>query len=359
LNPLADRKLAHLDICAEGDVEGRHSTLLEDVHLLHEALPELAWGQVDASVELLGRRILAPIVICGMTGGAPRAGEINRVLAGVAQKFGLAMGLGSQRAMLLDPAATDTYAVRDVAPDILLLANLGAVQARESGPEAVGELVSRVGADALCVHLNVAQELVQDDGDRDFRGSLEAISTLVEALPVPVVVKETGCGLGPDALARLRAVGVAAVDVSGSGGTTWTGVEAQRGSARQRALGEALREWGIPTAAAVAYARRAGLTTIASGGIRTPLDAVRAMALGADVAGLALPFLRAFHQEGAEGVARAAERLVEGISALLLLVGARNVAELRRAPRVLGPARRGWIEIEGPWGTAPGPSSGG
>ncbi len=356
MNPLADRKLAHLDICAEGDVEARDTTLLEDVHLLHEALPELAWGQVDLSVELLGRRILAPIVICGMTGGAPRAGEINRALAGVAQKFGLAMGLGSQRAMLIDPAAGESYAVRDVAPDVLLLANLGAVQARESGSAAVGELVRRVGADALCVHLNAAQELVQDDGDRDFRGSLDAIATLVDKLPVPVVVKETGCGMGPGALARLRAVGVAAVDVSGRGGTTWTGVEAQRGSARQRALGEALREWGIPTAAAVAYARRAGLVTIASGGIRSPLDAVRALALGADAVGLALPFLRAYHEEGALGVARAAEALTEGIRALLLLVGARGVADLRRAPRVLGPALQRWIEVEGPWGTDLGPS---
>jgi isopentenyl-diphosphate delta-isomerase len=341
---VAERKLEHLDICADGDVESRGSTLLEQVHLLHEALPELSWDQVDPSVELLGRRLLAPLVIAGMTGGAPRAREINLALAGAAQKLGLAMGLGSQRAMLLDPDCLDTYRVREVAPDVLLLANIGAVQAREVGAPRVAELVDRVGADALCVHLNVAQELVQDEGDRDFRGAFDAIARLVGALGVPVVVKETGCGFAPSTLARLREAGVAAVDVSGRGGTTWTGVEAHRGSRRQRALGSELREWGIPTAAAVVYARRAGVPPIASGGIRTSLDAVRALALGAEAVALALPFLRAFAERGAAGVAAVGERLSEGIRALMLLAGVRRVADLRRAPRVLGPELCTWID---------------
>ena len=185
-----------------------------------------------------------------------------------------------------------------MAPDILLLANLGAVQARDAGPKRVAELVEAVGADALCVHLNPAQELVQDEGDRDFRGALDAIQKPGRALPVPVVAKETGCGLAPGTLTRLRAAGVAAVDVSGRGGTTWPGVEAHRGSERQRELGQALREWGIPTAASVAFARRAGIPALASGGIRTPLDAVRALALGAEAVGLALPFLRAWSEGG-------------------------------------------------------------
>ena len=354
MSALTGRKLEHLDICANGSVESGSSTLLDEVHLLHEALPELAWGQVDPSVEILGRRLLAPVVITGMTGGAERAGEINRALAGVAQKFGLGMGLGSQRAMLVDPASAATYQVRDVAPDILLLANLGAVQARDAGPERVAELVEAVGADALCVHLNPAQELVQDEGDRDFRGALDAIQSLAEALPVPVVAKETGCGLAPGTLCRLRAAGVAAVDVSGRGGTTWPGVEAHRGSERQRELGQALREWGIPTAASVAFARRAGIPALASGGIRTPLDAVRALALGAEAVGLALPFLRAWSEGGSAGVTLAAERLVEGIRALMLLVGARSIADLRRVPRILGPSLRAWMDLEGPWGTTPG-----
>src|SRR5690606_13349052 len=209
---------------------------------------------------------------------------------------GLAMGVGSQRAMLVDAAAADSYRVREVAPDVLLFANLGAVQAREAGPARVAALVDEIAADALCLHLNAAQELVQDEGDRDFRGLLATVERLVRVLPVPLVVKETGCGFAPRALARLRDAGVRWVDVAGAGGTSWTAVEALRGSPRQRALGAGLREWGVPTAAALVYAERAGLAAIASGGIRSAADVVAALALGARAAGLALPFLRAFYE---------------------------------------------------------------
>jgi isopentenyl-diphosphate delta-isomerase len=339
---IVERKLAHLDLCAGEDVEARSSSLFDQVHLLHEALPELSFDEVDSSVELLGRRLRAPILISGMTGGAGRARDLNRALATAAQKSGLGMGVGSQRAMLLHPELAATYQVRDVAPDILLLANIGAVQARESGPEGVGSLVEAIGADALCVHLNVAQELVQDEGDRDFRGCLEAIAGLTEVLPVPVVVKETGCGFNPATLARLRAAGIGWVDVAGVGGTSWPGVEALRGSRRQRALGLELREWGIPTAAAVVFAREAGLRAIASGGVRSAADVVRALALGAEAAALALPFLKAHEQGGERLVIESAERLCEAVRALMLLCGARGVSELVSTPRVLGPELRAW-----------------
>jgi len=338
------RKTEHLDLCASHHVEACASTLLEDVHLLHEALPELSADEVDPSTELLGRQLRAPVLISGMTGGTDRAGELNRACALAAQKVGLGMGLGSQRAMWLDPKRASSYRVRDVAPDILLLANLGAVQARDVGPAAVAELVDAVHADAICIHLNVAQELVQDEGDRDFRGCLDAIGMLCAGLHVPVVVKETGCGLSRATLARLRAIGVRWVDVAGRGGTTWTGVEALRGSARQRELGRTLREWGIPTGAAICFAREAGLDTIASGGIRDAHDVVRALALGARVAGLALPFLRAHERGGQEAVVAFAEQLAEGIRALMLLVGARRVEDLRRVPRFVGAGLRAWVE---------------
>ncbi|TFG96274.1 MAG: type 2 isopentenyl-diphosphate Delta-isomerase, partial [Myxococcales bacterium] len=179
---ISERKLEHLALCAAGDVEGRNSNLLEEVQLLHESLPELSLDEVDASVELFGRTLHCPVVITGMTGGAPEAGEINRALAGVAQKLGFAFGVGSQRAMLREPALAASYEVRDVAPDALLLANLGAVQARDLDTEGVARLVARIVADALCVHLNPAQELVQEDGDRDFRGCLDAIERLAREL---------------------------------------------------------------------------------------------------------------------------------------------------------------------------------
>ena len=348
MTEISRRKSEHLELCTTRDVESARTTLLEEVRFLHEALPELSLDEVDPSCELLGRRHQAPILISGMTGGTPEAGALNRDLATAAQKLGLGMGVGSQRAMLVDPACADTYRVRDVAPDVLLLANVGAVQARESGIERVAGLVEAIGADALCVHLNAAQELVQDEGDRDFRGCLATLAELARELPVPVVAKETGCGLGPATLARIRAAGVRVVDVSGAGGTSWPGVEGLRGSRRQRALGAELREWGIPTAPAVAYARRAGLLPIASGGVRGARDVLAALALGAAAASLALPFLRAHADRGLAGVLEAAEQLTEGLRALMVLTGTRRVGDLAAAPRILGPELRSWLDAAAP-----------
>jgi len=344
LSEIGERKTSHLSLCATEDVEHHGATLLDEVRLLHEALPDLALDEVSLETELMGKRLRAPIVISGMTGGTDEAGVLNRALASAAQKLGLAMGVGSQRAMLLHPDQAASYRVRDVAPDILLLANLGAVQARESGPAAVLRLVRAIGADALCVHLNAAQELVQDEGDRDFRGCLAALAELARELPVPVIAKETGCGFAPATLARLRDAGVRWVDVAGAGGTSWTAVESLRGSARQQALGRELREWGIPTAAAVVYAARAGLSVIASGGVRGAVDAAAALALGADAVSLALPFFRAFTEGEQAGVLTMGERLIEGLRVVALLTGARDPRALRRVPRVLGANLRHWVD---------------
>jgi isopentenyl-diphosphate delta-isomerase len=341
---IRSRKDEHLELCTQRDVEHRRSTLLDQVHLLHNSLPELAVSDVDLSVELLGRRLQAPFVITGMTGGTDNGREVNRALATAAQKFGLAMGVGSQRAMLVDPDAADTFRVREVAPDILLLANLGAVQARDVGVDGVAGLIESIRADAVCIHLNPAQELVQDEGDRDFRGCLEVIAELAVELPVPVIVKETGCGLAPPTLSRLADAGIEWVDVSGAGGTTWTGIEGLRGSARQQSLGAVLREWGVPTAASVVYAERAGFRIIASGGIRSGLDSARAIALGAQAAGLALPLLRAFAAGGTSAVLAATSELVESLRAIAVLAGTPTLDALRSAPRVLGPELRAWLD---------------
>ncbi len=344
MSEIVQRKLSHLDICAREDVETLRSTLLDEVELFHEALPELSIDEIDSSVDLFGYRLRAPILISGMTGGADRALEINRALAATAQELGFAMGLGSQRAMLEDPRLASTYSVRAVAPDILLFANIGCVQASQCTTGQVAELVDAVGADALCIHLNPAQELAQDEGDRDFRGCIEAIQSLVKELAVPVVVKETGCGMSPKSLACLRQAGVAAVDVAGSGGTSWPFVESLRGSPRQRAMGDALREWGIPTAASLIYAQRAGVPAIASGGLRNAQDLLKVVALGARVGGLALPFLRAFTANGEEGVRAYGEMLAETLRAMMLLVGARSTAELATLPVVLGPRLEAWLQ---------------
>lgn len=335
------RKDDHLALCAEGDVGFRaRSTLLECVRLVHDALPDLALADVDTSVTLLGKKLRAPIVIASMTGGTDEAGRINRDLASIAEERGYGFGLGSQRAMHVRPGASATYRVRQTAPSALVLGNVGVVQARSMSTSEVRTLVDEVGADALCVHLNPAMELVQPGGDRDFTRGLETIARLVRDLGVPVVVKETGCGIAPGVGARLRAAGVAHVDVSGAGGTSWVGVETKRahaaGDEAALALGEALWDWGIPTAASVALLSPLGFESIlATGGIATGLDVARAIALGASACGIARPVLQAL----ASGGRAAAVFLLDGIEAelraVMLLTASRDVAALRRAPRVI------------------------
>ena len=211
------RKSDHIELCATGDVGFRSkTTLLEHVDLVHDALPELSLDEIDTTVTILGKRLRAPIIISAMTGGTARAREINRELSGIAEERGYGFGLGSQRAMLRGDR-DETYQVRDVAPTTLILGNIGAVQARELGTDAVMDLVGRVGADALCVHMNPAQETVQAGGDRYFAGALGAMERLAEELEVPVVAKETGCGIGPRTARRLARAGIKHIDVSGAG----------------------------------------------------------------------------------------------------------------------------------------------
>lgn len=344
---ISQRKADHLAVAASGQADFRAtSTLLEDVHLVHQALPERAADAVDLGTRLVGRRLAAPIVVAGMTGGTPEAQAINRDLAESAQALGLAFGLGSQRPMTLYPELGATYAVRDVAPDVVLFGNIGVVQARELGVAKVRELCARVGADAMCVHLNPAQELVQDGGDRDFRGGLDTIRRLVAELGVPVIVKETGCGLSAEVAAALAASGVTTVDVGGAGGTSWVAVEARRAAAgsRQERLGQELWDWGLPTAVSVAACAAAGLEVIATGGLRSGLDVARAMALGASAGGLAAPVLRAHQAEGQAGVRAFLEQVLASVRSVALLAGCNAATGLVRAPRALGQNLRRWLD---------------
>ncbi|MCA9563982.1 MAG: type 2 isopentenyl-diphosphate Delta-isomerase, partial [Myxococcales bacterium] len=276
------RKLEHIDLCVDEAVEYRSkTTLLEDVHLLHDALPELCLDEISLSTQLVGKRLEVPLLITGMTGGVSRAGEINRALAEVAATRGVAFGVGSQRAMLRDSAATRTYQVRDVAPDLVILGNIGVVQASQMSSQELQDLAGNIDADVLAIHLNPAQELIQPEGDRDFRGGLDTIQRVQSELSIPILVKETGCGLSPRTLSRIRATGVQWVDVSGAGGTTWVGVETLRTTEERVAMGNALWEWGVPTGVSVAAASQAGLRVVGSGGIRNGLDVAKVVALGA------------------------------------------------------------------------------
>jgi len=293
------RKSAHLNIVATKDVEAAHTKAGWDRwRLPHDALPELDADAVSTETTFLSKRLAGPFLMAGMTGGSERAGEVNRRLAAVAQALGLGMGLGSQRAMLESPDLLPTFAVRDVAPDILLLGNIGAVQFNYGVTnDDVRTLVDAVGADAIAVHLNVLQEMVQPEGDRNWSGLLARIEGLVHAIDVPVLVKETGCGMTGRTARQLVDAGVAALDVGGTGGTSWGWIEGFRAADPQRqAIGATFRDWGVPTAESVRAVREEvgdDVPLMATGGVRSGLDVARAVALGADVAGMALPFFRA------------------------------------------------------------------
>lgn len=349
----ARRKDAHLDLCAAEEVAPRENrTLLDDVRLVHCALPELSVGDVDLRTRWFGKTLAAPVLVTGMTGGTERAAEINQAIASVAEELGVAFGVGSQRAMAERPELTSTFAVRRVAPHTVVLGNIGVVQAATLGVDAVRRLVDAIGADALAVHLNPGQELAQPEGDRDFRRGYETIGGLVKAFGESLLVKETGCGLAPEVARRLADLGVRSLDVSGLGGTSWVRVEELRSEGVAREVGAQFSGWGIPTAAAVVAARRvvpAGTTLVASGGLRTGLDVARALALGADLGGLALPLLRAWHARGVDGARDALTVIITALKHALALTGSRSVAELRTRPRVITGELKDWLA-----GLAPG-----
>ena len=345
---LDQRKSQHLDLVQRPEVEPEGTeTLLSCVRLVHRATPELSLDGIDLAAQLCGRALRAPVMIVGMTGGTERAAKINRDLAALAQESGVAFGVGSMRILLDQPDLIATFAVKPARPP-LLVANLGAQQLVQRGAVAALSLLDMLGADAIAIHLNAAQELVQADGDRDFRGCLDAIAALVaEVGSDRVLVKETGCGIGPAVVRELAARGFKAADVSGAGGTSWPRVEQLRAKdAQSRALGELLSDWGIPTAACVAGARAAApeMRIIASGGLRSGLDAARALALGADVAGFALPLVRAHQQSGIEGARSTLNAILAALRAALLLCGCRDVGALRASRPVILEPLRTWMQ---------------
>jgi len=349
------RKEEHLQIALEEDVSFRYpSTGLEEYSLLHCALPEMSLEEVDTSTALLGRKLGIPVLISAMTGGTASAKVINRNLALAAQEAGAGMVVGSQRAAIEEPDLAHTYQVRDVAPDILLLANLGAVQLNYGyGVEECRRAVEMIGADGLVLHLNPLQECLQFDGNTDFRGLLAKIEALCRQLPCPVVVKEVGWGISEEVARLLAEAGVAAIDVAGAGGTSWSEVEKHRApTASARRIAGSFATWGIPTAQAIQMARRGAPQTpiIASGGIHTGVEAAKAIALGADAVGIGRPLLK-LAVVSAEAVAQRLAEIGQELRIAMFCTGARNLAALRRVP-VLRLGRSPLVTTEGDPGSS-------
>lgn len=329
------RKRQHIDtvlgenVSAKGVVTGFERFFFE-----HRALPELSLDEVDLSCTLFGKRLHAPLLISSMTGGTEAARAINRHLAEAAQELGIAMGLGSQRAAVERPELARTYQVRDVAPDILLFANLGAVQLNLGyGVDEARRAVEMIGADALFLHLNALQEAVQPEGDRDWRGLYGRIEQICRALTVPVAVKEVGNGIAADIARRLADCGVAAIDVAGAGGTSWSEVEAHRTpDPLRRRVAHGFAAWGIPTALALIEAKRTvpELPVFASGGLRSGVDVAKAVRLGAALCGTAAPVL-GDATETAKAVRERMTQFTEELRIACFCTGSADLDGLRRA----------------------------
>jgi len=330
------RKHDHLQINLTQDVQFQAvSTGLEDYRFVHQALPEIDANKIDLSASLFGKTLKAPLLLSPMTGGIKQAQRINRNLAEAAQTLGIAMGVGSQRAAIDNSRVTDTFKVRDVAPDILLFANLGAVQLNYSySPRECQKAVEMIEADALMLHLNPLQEALQPEGQTDFSGLLRKIEKVCKTLRVPVVVKEVGWGISETVARKLMKAGVAGLDTAGSGGTSWGEVERRRTpEGNRKNIAHSFSSWGIPTAESICMARRGapGITLIASGGIRSGVDVAKTIALGADAAGLAAPLLKAANVS-TEAVIESLIEIIESLRITMFCIGAADISKLKDSP---------------------------
>lgn len=331
-----NRKTEHIRINLEKDVQFPHITTgLENYRFLHQSLPELNLNEVDSSITLFGKLLSAPIVISSMTGGAEMAHKINQNLAEAAQVHGIAMGLGSQRAAIEKDDLAYSYQVRNLAPDILLFANLGAVQLNyKYGLSQCQRAVDMIEADALILHFNVLQEAVQPEGDTNFAGLLGKVEQICKQISVPVIAKEVGWGFSEQNVRDLASAGVSAIDVAGAGGTSWSEVEYHRApSAFHARVARSFADWGIPTADAILYATKGApnLPVIASGGLRDGIDIAKCIALGASAGGMAGPFLKAANQS-VEEVDQLIRETVAQFRIAMLCSAAKDVAQLQQTP---------------------------
>lgn len=325
-----DRKAEHIRLALERRMQlGRR--FFDDYAFEHDALPEIDMAEVDTTVEFLGHRLERPLLISCMTGGTDEAARINRNLAAAAERAGIALGLGSQRKALEDPDLAGSFRVREQAPSVPLLANLGAVQLNYGfGLDECRAAVEMIDADALVFHLNPLQEAIQPEGQTDFRGLLDKMGRVAEALEVPVIAKEIGCGISGRLARALRERGIRIIDTAGLGGTSWARIEASRAGDVQ--LGERFADWGIPSPEAIReVAEVEGVTVIGSGGLRTGLDAAKAMALGAELVGMAYPFLEPA-TESVERVVERVERVTRELRVAMFCAGVRSLEGLRSIP---------------------------
>jgi isopentenyl-diphosphate Delta-isomerase len=351
------RKIEHVSVALEQGVSAPQQASWNDIRFVHQALPEVNLDEVDTSVNFLGHRLRYPIFVSSLTGGHPDVTTINRNLARAAEQYGLALGVGSQRAGIVNPEVAGSYAVtREQAPNALLIANLGAPQLIQQSRHAaftleqVHRAIAMISADALAIHMNSLQEAAQPEGDRQAVGEARAIKELTGQLDLPVIAKETGAGVCREQALLLRSCGVAAIDVGGAGGSSMSAMEAERsrnqGDQQMMNVGLLYRDWGISTPIAVVEAGAAHLPLIATGGVRNGQDVARALALGATLVGMGFPFLKAA-SESYERVCELLEGIIAELKVAMQLSGASNLEHLRNVDIVLSGETYHWLQLRG------------
>ena len=351
------RKIEHVSVALGQDVSVAQRANWNDIQFVHQALPEVDLDEIDTSVTFLGRKLRYPIFISSLTGGHPDVTSINSNLARAAERYGLALGVGSQRAAIVNPDVSNSYAVtRQQAPNTFLIANIGAPQLIKQARhepftlEQVQRAIDMIGADALAVHMNSLQEAAQPEGDRRAVGEAAALKALTARLSLPVIAKETGAGVCREQALLLRSCGVAAIDVGGAGGSSMSAMEAARsearGDERTRNIGLLYRDWGIATPIAVVEASTAQLPLISTGGVRNGLDMARALALGATLVGMGFPFLKAASQSY-EAVCELLERVIAELKVAMQLSGAATITALQQVDIVVTGETRNWLTMRG------------
>jgi len=319
------RKIQHVNIVVKNNVQFRDkSNGLNEIELEYKTLPEINKSEISTDIEFLGKVFSAPLFVSGMTGGAKSVEQINKDIAKACEEIGIGMGVGSQRAMLEDPSLASTYFVRDVAPSIFLAGNIGVTQLKKYSRQQIEEMLDLIKADVLAVHINAAQEAVQPEGTPEFEGCLEQIALLADELSKPVYVKEVGAGISKETAQELAKTKIAAIDVGGAGGTSWTAVEYLRGNERDGPFWD----WGIPTAQSIKEVREVWEgPLIATGGIRNGLDVAKAIALGADLAGMAFPVLQAQQKGGFKAVKSFLEKTINELRTAMFLIGEKSLSD--------------------------------
>lgn len=347
-----NRKEDHIDICIDKDIQAQNkSTGLEDIYLIHRALPEISLNEINTSTTIFDHKLKAPIVIEAMTGGTRKALVINSALAEAAEKLGLAMGVGSQRVALENPQLEESFkVVRKKAPNAFLIGNLGASQIlKKNSFNEIQKAIDMIDADAFAIHLNPLQEAIQPEGSASFSGVLKKIREIATELSVPLLIKETGAGISFEDAVLLEEAGVKGIDVSGAGGTSWAAVESFRAKKTfdelHERLGKVFWDWGIPTAVSIIEVKQTTqLTLIASGGIRTGIEATKTLALGANAVGIASPLLKSALEGGVENVLKT---LIEEIKMTMFLVGANTIEKLNETPLVITNHVAEWLRLRG------------